>query len=223
MAIRVLIVDDHRLFRQGLCKLLEEEPDIEVVGEAEDGLAAREAVRELNPDVVLMDVKMPKVDGVAATRMILEDRPETGVIILTMFDGDTHAAQAIQAGARGYILKTSDSDEVAAAIRAVYKGASLIDPTITTKVLNEFRRMSSHRGRAEKGPGALTEKEIAMLRLLARGLSNKAIAKELSYAESTVKNRLSVIFEKICVEDRTQAVVYAINHGLCSILDDVTV
>lgn len=215
MAVRVLIVDDHRLFRQGLRKLLEREPNIQIVGEANDGLEACDMVRELSPDVVLLDIKMPKIDGVAATKLILSERPETGIIILTMFGEDTSVLQAIRAGAQGYLLKTSDATEVATAIRAVHKGESQVDPSMVAKLLNEFRRLSNG-GTGGQGPGALTEKEILLLQLLTRGLRNKAIARELNYSESTVKNRLSTIFEKICVDDRTQAALYAVNHGLCS-------
>jgi DNA-binding NarL/FixJ family response regulator len=211
--IRVLIADDHQLFRQGLRQLLELEPDIEVVGEVGDGLKVQEAVENLKPDVVLMDINMPTVDGVAATREIVRSNPNIGVIILTMYKEDSYVFQAIRAGARGYLLKSASSSEVVDAVRAVYRGASLLDPMMTTKVLKEFRRLSETLG-ADDGLGGLTETEIKILKLVAAGLSNRDIARELNFAESTVKNKLSVLFEKINVEDRTQAAIYAITHGI---------
>lgn len=211
--IRVLLADDHQLFRQGLRQLLEMEPDIEVVGEVGDGLKVDEAVEELKPDVVLMDINMPTVDGVAATRAIVRRNPEIGVIVLTMYKEDSYVFQAIRAGARGYLLKSASSSEVVEAVRAVYRGASLLDPMMTTKVLKEFRRLSESAG-VDDGLGGLTETEIKILKLVAAGLSNRDIARELNFAESTVKNKLSVLFEKINVEDRTQAAIYAITHGI---------
>ncbi len=212
MSIRVLLADDHSLFRQGLRKLLELEDGIFIVGEASDGREVVELAQELQPDVILMDIKMPFTDGATAAETILKDRPQTGIITLTMYDDDGHLQAALQAGVRGYLLKTTDSREVAAAIRAVAQGASLIDPVMTTKMLSQYRRLSQG-GPREGGPW-LTEKENAVLRLLGGGYSNKEIARELSYSESTVKNRLSVIFEKIGVQDRTQAAIYALTQGL---------
>ncbi len=211
--IRVLLADDHQLFRQGLRQLLEMEPDIEVVGEVSDGLQVLEAVEKYSPDVVLMDISMPTVDGVAATRELVRSRPDIGVIILTMYKEDAYVFQAIRAGARGYLLKSASSEEVVEAMRAVYRGASLLDPMMTTKVLKEFRRLSETVG-ADDGLGGLTDTEIKILKLVAAGLSNKDIARELNFAESTVKNKLSVLFEKINVQDRTQAAIYAITHGI---------
>jgi DNA-binding NarL/FixJ family response regulator len=211
--INVLLADDHDLFRQGLRQLLELERDIRVVGEAGDGLQVQEMVEELEPDVVLMDINMPVADGVSATREILRTRPQTGIIILTMYREDGYVFQAIRVGARGYLLKSANSSEVVAAVRAVAKGASLLDPEMTTKVLREFRRLAQRVG-PEEGLGGLSETEIKLLRLVASGLSNKEIAAELSFAESTVKNKLSLLFEKIQASDRTQAAIYAITHGL---------
>ncbi len=210
--IRVLIADDHQLFRQGLRQLLEMAPDIEVVGEVGDGLKVQEAVEQLRPHVVLMDINMPTVDGVAATREIVRNYPDVGVVILTMYKEDSYVFQAIKAGARGYLLKSASSSEVVEAVRAVHRGASLLDPMMTTKILKEFRRLSETVGGDDLG--GLTETEIKILKLVAAGLSNRDIARELNFAESTVKNKLSVLFEKINVEDRTQAAIYAITHGI---------
>lgn len=213
MAIKVLLSDDHGLFREGMRKLLEMDHDIKVVGEASDGLEALKMVDELEPDVILMDINMPTVDGVAATREILRKRPNVGVIILTMHKEDGHAIRAVQAGARGYLLKSARATDVALAIRAVSKGASLVDPMMMTKVLSEFRRMSIDAG-GQDGLAGLTESELDILRLLASGASNKEIAKDMGLANSTVKNKLTVLFGKIDVVDRTQAAIFAMKHGL---------
>ncbi len=211
--IKVVIADDHSLFRQGLRMILEAERDIKVVAEASTGLAVQKAVAETQPDVVLMDITMPVTDGVSTTREILRVKPDTGIIILTMHHEDGHLFQALRAGARGYLLKTSKATDVVAAVRAVYAGGSLMDPSMTAKVIDEFSRLSDRAGVSE-GIGTLSDTEMQLLRLVAAGLSNKEIAERLCYAERTIKNRLSVLFEKINVRDRTQAAVYAITHGV---------
>ncbi len=213
MRIKVLLADDHGLVREGLRKLLEIEPDIRVVGEASDGLEVLEMVDKLEPDVVLMDINMPVADGIAATREIVQRRPETGVIVLTMHKEDGHAVRAVQAGARGYLLKSAKAAELVSAIRAVHKGASLVDPMMMTKVLAEFRRMAEETS-SQEGLAGLTETELGILRLLAAGASNKEIAKKMGLANSTVKNKLTVLFGKIDVVDRTQAAIFALKHGL---------
>ena len=212
-AVRDVKADDHQLFRQGLKALLELERGITVVGEASDGLEVQRISIEQEANVVLMDINMPIVDGLSATRELLRARPEIGVIILSMHHEEGHVFQALRAGARGYLLKTSRVSEVASAVRAVASGLSLLDPTITTSVVSEFRRMSSKQT-PEDGLGQLSETEVKILQHVAAGMSNKEIANKLSLAESTVKNRLSVLFEKIGVLDRTQAAIYAITHGI---------
>ncbi len=213
MGIRVLLADDHRLFRDGLRQLLEFEDDIEIVGEAEDGLQAERMAMELRPDIVLMDINMPIVDGVAATRQVLQARPETGVIILTMYRQDQHVFQAIRAGARGYLLKNCSPSELVSAIRLVSSGSSLIAPEMATKLIKEFQRLADQSDPNEP-MGGLTEKEIAILRLVASGMSNKEIASELAFSEKTIKNQLSILFQKLGIRDRTQAAIYAMTHGL---------
>ncbi len=213
MPIKVLLADDHGLVREGLRKILEIEADLRVVGEAADGLEVLRMVDELAPSVVLMDINMPVADGIAATREIVRKHPNTGVIILTMHKEDAHAVRAIQAGARGYLLKSAKASELVSAIRAVDKGASLVDPMMMTKVLDEFRRMAKETG-AQDGLAGLSETELDILRLLAAGASNKEVAKKLGLANSTVKNKLTVLFSKIDVADRTQAAIFALKRGL---------
>src|SRR5690606_7292593 len=186
-AISVLLVDDHVLFRQALRHLLEAEPDIRVIGEAGDGRSAQQLAERFHPDVILMDISMPGVDGVTATRDLKAGIPNTKIIILTMFAEDGHVIRAIRAGADAYLLKNSESSKVIDAIRAVARGESVIEPQLATKLLNEFRRISEFR--EEETVAGLTEREIQLLRLVASGMSNKEIAAELSLAESTVKNR----------------------------------
>ncbi|HEY2595555.1 MAG TPA: response regulator transcription factor [Chloroflexota bacterium] len=211
--IRVVLADDHHLFRQGLRALLDLERGMRVVGEASDGLDVQRVCREQHPDVVLMDINMPVVDGLSATRELLRTNPEIGVIILSMHDEEGHVFQALRAGARGYLVKTSRAADVANAVRAVADGQSLLDPSVTSSVVSEFRRLSSAQA-PQDGLGRLSEMELKILRHVAAGMSNKEIARELSLAESTVKNRLSVLFEKIGVQDRTQAAIYAVRHGI---------
>ena len=214
--IRVLLADDHQLMRQGVRRILEGESDIQVIGEASDGLEVQQMAHELNPDVILMDVSMGVVDGISATRQLLRQAPWMKIVMLTMHSHDGHLFQALQAGATGYILKTAGADQVLSAVRAAAAGGSVIAPSLAGKVLTEFRRMASKLD-VEDGLGQLTETEMQILQLVASGRSNKEIATKMVLAESTVKNRLSVLFQKINVADRTQAAIYAITHGLAPI------
>ncbi len=211
--IRVALADDHTLFRQGLRQLLELEPDMEVVGEAVNGVEAIELARRTRPDVFLVDINMPIVDGVSATREIMREDPSIGVVVLTMYPEDGYVIRAITAGARGYLLKDADSARVVDAVRTVAAGHSQLDPGMTTKLLQEFRRIAQQPGQ-DNSMGGLTPREIDLLRLIASGRSNKEIAHELNLAESTVKNKLSVLFQKLDAKDRTQAAIYAMSHGL---------
>jgi DNA-binding NarL/FixJ family response regulator len=210
--IRLLIVDDHRMFVQGLRLLIEMEPDIKVVGEVHTGEESLDAVLRLQPDVVLMDVNMPGLNGVDATRQILEKRPDTGIIMLTMNRDDAQVFQAIKSGARGYILKDAETIEVVRAVRTVARGESAITPAMTTRVLTEFKRLWEQPNAAQRS--GLTEREVSILRLIARGLSNKEIGANLSLSEKTIKNYITVILQKLQLNDRTQAAVYAVQHGL---------
>ena len=217
--IRVLLSDDHQLFRQGLRRLIESERDLQVIGEASDGLEVQRLFEELRPDVVLMDVSMPIVDGISAAREIVRQWPDARIVMLSMHTQEGHLFQALQAGAVGYVLKSGGADQVLQAVRAAAQGEAVIAPALTDKVLTEFRRMANKVG-VEDELGQLSEVELQMLKLIASGLSNKEIAARMSFAESTVKNRLSVLFQKINVADRTQAAIYAITHGVAPV--DVT-
>ncbi len=212
--IRVLLVDDQTLIRQGIAMLLELEPDLEVVGAVGDGRAAIEAAERLHPDVVLMDVRMPEMDGVTATRELHRRFPDIGVIILTTFDDDEYIFEGLKAGARGYLLKDISSEEMAEAVRTVARGEALIQPSIARKVVAEFSRLAAGSPPAPersplKLPAALTERELDVLKALARGMSNKEIAAALVITEGTVKTHISNILAKLDVRDRTQAVLKA--------------
>lgn len=211
----ILVVDDQRLMRDGLRTLLELEPDLDVVGEAGDGQAAIKAYAECAPDVVLMDVRMPVMDGVEATRRIRQTWPEARVIILTTFDDDEYVFEGLRAGAQGYLLKAVSSGELADAIRTVAAGGALIDPSITRKVVAEFARLGAPpRPSAAALPEPLSERELDVLRLVAEGLSNREIAERLYLAEGTVKNYVTNILGKIGARDRTQAALQAQRLGL---------
>ncbi|NDJ35062.1 MAG: response regulator transcription factor [Chloroflexi bacterium] len=207
--IRVMLVDDQTLVRQGIQILLETEPDIEVVAQASDGQHALDLIDSSQPDVVLMDIRMPVMDGVAATRAITERHPEVGVIILTTFDDDEYIFEGLKAGARGYLLKDINSEEMAEAVRTVADGGALIQPSITRKVVAEFSRLASATDPNQTLPEPLTERELDVLRAIADGLSNKEIAERLFITEGTVKNHVSNLLGKLEVRDRTQAVLRA--------------
>ncbi len=210
-----MLADDHSLFREGLRSLLEDQTDIEIVGEAEDGLEATRLVPELKPSVVLMDINMPIIDGVEATRMILKDSIPVGIIILTMYPQDEYVFQALKAGAKAYLLKDTGSKKLLDVIRTVHKGEAVIDPDMTTRLLDEFRRMASKEEETPKFQ-TLTEQELRILTLVAEGASNKDIAADLNLSERTIKNYLSIIFQKLQVNNRTEAAIRAMKDGLVS-------
>jgi DNA-binding NarL/FixJ family response regulator len=216
--IRVLVVDDHALFRRGLEMVLAQETDIEVVGEASDGAEAVDKAGDLLPDIVLMDVRMPRRSGIEACRTIKEVAPSTRIIMLTISDEEADLYEAIKAGATGYLLKEISIDEVASAIRAVATGQSLISPSMASKLLTEFAGMLK---RAEGPPQVpmprLTERELEVLRLVARGLNNRDIARSLFISENTVKNHIRNILEKLQLHSRMEAVVYAVREKLLDI------
>jgi NarL family two-component system response regulator LiaR len=215
---RLLICDDHAMFRQGLRSILETEEGFRVIGEAATG---REAVRyalETRPDVVLMDIQMPDLDGVAATKTILEEFPEAKVIILTMYRQDRYVFEAVKAGARGYLLKDAGADDLISAIRRVGEGETLLRAELAASVLDEFSRAKSEiPEHPEHRLSELTEREATILRLLAQGSSNQEIAVSLGVSEKTVRNRLSEIFSKLRLNNRTQAALYALREGIATL------
>jgi len=211
--IRILLVDDQRLMRDGLRTLLELEADFEIVGEAGDGQAGLDVYDQTRPDVVLMDIRMPQMNGVEATRRLMAREPEARVIILTTFDDDANVFEGLRAGARGYLLKDLSGAELAGAIRTVMSGGALIEPSVARKVFAEFARLAPAARPAEL-PEPLSERELGSLRLVADGLSNKEIALKLSLAEGTVKNYVTNVLAKIDARDRTQAALKARELGL---------
>ncbi len=213
--IRILLVDDQRLMREGLRILLELEPDLKVVGEAENGEAALEAYATLRPDLVLMDVRMPGMDGVEATWRLRGRWPEARVVILTTFDDDEYVFEGLRAGALGYLLKDVSGSELAQAVRTVAGGGALIQPSVARKVVAEFARLAPPARVADTGLAEpLSEREVEILRLLAQGLTNRQIADRLSLAEGTVKNYVTIILDKLGVHDRTQAAIRARELGI---------
>jgi len=213
--IRVLLVDDQRLMREGLRILLEMEEDLEIVGEAGDGEAALAAYAELRPDVVLMDVQMPGMDGVEATWRLRERWPEAKVMILTTFDDDEYVFEGLRAGALGYLLKDVSGSELAAAARTVAAGGALIQPSVARKVVAELARMAPPARSMDAALAEpLTEREVGILRLVAEGLTNRQIAQRLSLAEGTVKNYVTNILGKLGARDRTQAAIRARELGV---------
>ena len=209
MPIRILLVDDHSVVRQGLRMFLALDPELEVIGEAADGAEAVRMARELNPDVVLMDMLMPVMDGVAATAAIRRELPETEVIALTSVLEDEKVIGAVRAGAIGYLLKDTEADDLRRAIKAAADGQVQLSPKAAARLMREVR--------APDSPEALTERETDVLRLLAQGKSNKEIAHQLSLSEKTVKTHVSNILAKLGVPSRTQAALYAVRIGLVSI------
>lgn len=210
MMIKVLLVDDQGLIRQGLRVLLELEPDIEIVGEAENGEQAINLVAKFQPDVVLLDIRMPIMDGVAATREIQKRFAKTKILVLTTFDDDEYVSAALQNGAMGYLLKDTPSEELAVAIRAVYKGYTQLGPGIVKKLLTQF----SHVALTQSPPvpsslAELTPREKEVLRLIATGASNREIAQQLYISEGTVKNHVTNILNRLNLRDRTQAAIWA--------------
>ncbi|HSF26630.1 MAG TPA: response regulator transcription factor [Actinomycetes bacterium] len=216
--IRVLIVDDHALFRRGLEMVLAQETDIEVIGEAADGSEALVMSRELAPDIVLMDVRMPRRSGIEACTAIKDAVPSAKIVMLTISDEEADLYEAIKAGASGYLLKEISIDEVADAIRAVHSGQSLISPAMASKLLTEFATMIKRSDeRAQVPAPRLTDRELEVLKLVARGLNNRDIAKELFISENTVKNHVRNILEKLQLHSRMEAVVYAVREKLLEI------
>ncbi|MDP9311352.1 MAG: response regulator transcription factor [Chloroflexota bacterium] len=207
MAIRVVLADDHSVVRKGVREFLEEEPDIDVIGEASDGLQAVELAVTLQPDVVVMDIKMPQLSGVDATKRIRSVAPKVRVLALTAYDDDPYVFGLLEAGAGGYVLKTAESRELVRAIRAVAAGQSALDPAIASRLVTRV-------GQHPPGGESLTDRELEVLRLAARGLTNKQIGHDLDISDRTVQNHLANIYAKLGVASRTEAVTAGLQRGL---------
>jgi NarL family two-component system response regulator LiaR len=212
-AIRVLIVDDHTMVRKGICALLAEIEGIEVVGEADNGQEAVAQAERLRPDVILMDLAMPKMDGIEATRQIRANQPESRILVMTSFAADDKVFPAIKAGALGYLLKESAPEDLVQAIRQIHGGESWLHPTIARKVLQEIARPSDR----PPTPDPLTEREAEVLRLVAQGLSNQDIARKLNISDPTVRTHVSSIMGKLRLATRIKAALYALREGLVSL------
>lgn len=225
--IRVVLIDDHKLFREGVKRILEFEPTFEVVAEGDDGTEAAKLVKENNPDVVLMDINMPNINGIEATGDLVRYFPDTKVIILSIHDDESYVTHALKTGAQGYLLKEMDSDSLIEAIRVVSDGGSYLHPKVTHNLVKEYRRLATETaasGSSEKMVEyrkplhLLTKRECQVLQLLADGKSNRAVAETLYISEKTVKNHVSNILQKMNVNDRTQAVVTAIRNGWVEVM-----
>ena len=211
--IRILIVDDHEMVRNGLSTMLEREEDFAVIGEAQNGVEAVDKAKSLKPDVVLMDLRMPEMDGVEAMRRIRAEQEDAKFLVLTTFDTDEYIFDAIEAGAKGYLLKDTSREDLFRAVQTVNRGESLIEPAVVSRVLNRLTELSQ---RSAQGPDhlALSEREIEVLELMAKGAANKQIAGDLSITESTVKTHVANIFQKLDVSRRTEAVTKAMSQGI---------
>jgi len=207
---RVLIVDDQTLFRSGLARLLEEDPRVQVIGQAVDGADAVKKTAALKPDVVLMDIKMPNLDGIEATRKIMAEHPEVKVLVLTTFDADSYVLQALHAGASGYVLKNSQAEAIVSSILAVMSGERVMASAVANRVLNMLTGTTT----PKEFYDGLTAREIEILKLLAIGQANKQVARRLQISEKTVRNHVSNMYAKLQIYDRSQAVLYAVRKGL---------
>ncbi len=211
--VRVAVVDDQVLFRTGLARLLNEDPRVEIVAEASDGLEAIEVVAAKRPDVVLMDIKMPRLDGVEATRRIVSEYPGTHVLILTTFEADSYVIQSLKAGASGYVLKDAQPEAIVSSIFAVMSGERVMASAVANRVLD----MLTGAATPKEFYDGLTAREIEILKLIASGMANKQIAYRLKISEKTVRNHVSNMYEKLEIYDRAQAVLYAVRKGLIEV------
>jgi two-component system nitrate/nitrite response regulator NarL len=212
--IRILLVDDHALFRKGIASLLKEQRDFEVIGEAANGREALEKARNLMPDIILMDLAMPEMDGLAATRQIKEEIPQVRIVILTVEEEDNSLFEAVKSGAQGYLLKKIEPQALFGTLRGVAQGEASISRVMAGKLLEELRRQANHQAPQAGRTHGLTSREREILELVSQGKSNKEVAKAISIAENTVKNHLKNVMEKLHLENRVQAATYALREGL---------
>lgn len=220
--ITIALIDDHKLFREGVKRILSYEPSFEVIAEADDGREAKAIIEQYNPDVVLMDINMPEMNGIEATKELIETYPNTKVIILSIHEDETYVTHALQSGAQGYLLKEIDTDSLMEAIKVVNEGGSYLHPKVTHNLVEDYRKLiedkelnsnNVHAIEYKKPLHLLTRRECQVLQLLSDGQSNRKIAESLVISEKTVKNHVSNILQKMEVNDRTQAVVTAIKNG----------
>ncbi|NKE69780.1 response regulator transcription factor [Candidatus Manganitrophus noduliformans] len=213
--IRILIADDHRVVREGLAAILKSRSDMDVVGEAINGFEVIEKTKALKPDVILMDISMPQMNGVEATRAVRKISPEIGIIVLTMHDDDATIFELVRTGVHGYLLKDADSSEIVKAIQSIYKGESIIHPSIARKILGEFSQLGPEQiKKADRQMYNLSGREVDVLRRVAKGKTNKEIASELQLSEKTIKNHVRNIFHKMGVYDRTEAAMKGVQEGI---------
>lgn len=225
--IDIILIDDHKLFREGIKKILDFEPNLRVIAEGNDGNDAIRLMEEHDPDIILMDINMPEMNGVEATSKLIEQYPDAHVIILSIHDDESYVTHALKTGARGYLLKEMDSNSLIEAIHVVHSGGSYLHPKVTHNLVQEFRRLSlekdsyavEQRIQYEKPLHLLTNRECQVLQLMAEGNSNRSISEKLYISEKTVKNHVSNILQKMRVRDRTQAVVKAIRNGWVEVLN----
>jgi len=210
---RIMVVDDQNLFRSGLVRLLEADPRVQVVGQAVDGLDVIKKVTSLKPDVILMDLKMPNLDGIEATRRVVAEHPEVKILILTTFDTDSYVLQALRAGASGYVLKDAQIDSIVSSILAVISGERVMASAVANRVID----MLSGNSTQKEFYDGLTAREVEILKLIAMGQANKQIARRLDISKKTVRNHVSNMYEKLHINDRSQAVLYAVRKGLVEI------
>jgi DNA-binding NarL/FixJ family response regulator len=211
MSITILLVEDHKIVREGTRQLLEQSTDMLVAGEASDGLEAVQMAEDIRPNVIVMDVRLPRLNGIEATHIITRRFPEIKILILSAYDDDSYVFPLLEAGASGYLLKTSSGAELAAAIRLVFAGETALSPRISAKIVNRLGGRQAYR--ADKMAEGLTEREMAVLRIAAHGYPNKLIASELGISSQTVQVHLRNIFGKLGVSNRSEAIAYAIQHG----------
>lgn len=224
--INIALIDDHKLFREGVKRILEYESEFHIVAEGDDGSMALDIVKENNPDVVLMDINMPDVNGIEATTNLIKKYPDIKIVILSIHDDESYVTHVLKTGAQGYLLKEMDADSLIEAIKVVYDGGSYLHPKVTHNLVKEYRRLSSEsssnvmNGSIEyrKPLHILTKRECEVLQLMAEGKSNRAVAESLYISEKTVKNHVSNILQKMSATDRTQAVVTAIKKGWVKVL-----
>jgi DNA-binding NarL/FixJ family response regulator len=210
--IKVVVTDDQELIRQGLAGLLSMHQDIELVGQASNGLEALTVVEDCKPDVVLMDIRMPGLDGVEATRRIVQQCPQVKVLILTTFEEDAYIVESLKAGASGYILKNLPTDDLANAIRSTQKGVAQLDPAVLARLVSRTASQTTEKEKKKADTSIFTERELEVLKLLASGRSNKEISAELHISEATVKSHITNLLSKLDLRDRTQAAIWALEH-----------